>query len=205
MLSPIASAGSLDGLLGFLVSASLPGWSCDAFGALALVAGWRLWSQVALAGSLWGVAVSVDALAVALAAVSSVDVSALFTGSLACSCTRWSSSLSSLPATTWPIPCDSFVCGWVCFGGVVDSTDNGGGGGLTRSSTTCWSSHGLLAGVVRLTLSVRGYSVVFVPDPVAAAASLSLPCGIAPFSPTRPSIATCSSPLVVHSRVRQFP
>ena len=79
----------------------------------------------------------------------------------------------------------------------MDSTDNGGGGGLTRSSMTFWSTHGPLARVARLTPSVQGYSVVFVPGPVAAAASLSLPCGVSPFLPTCPSIATCSSSLVV--------
>jgi hypothetical protein len=117
--SPVASAGSSDGLGGFVVTASW--WSRDALSALALVFVGRPWSRVASAWSVWGAAASVDALAVAEAAVSSVDVSAPYTGLPTRSCARRSSP--SLSATARPTPCDSFARGGVRFGGAVDSTD----------------------------------------------------------------------------------
>ena len=146
--SPVASAGSSDGLMGFLVTVSSSGWLRDV-----LVFAWSPWSRVALAS--WGAAASVDALAVALAAVLSVDVSALFAGSSTHSCARRSSSSLSLSATARPFSRDSFACGEVRIGGVVDSTDGGdGASGLTSVSSTFWSSRGPLAGVARLTPSV---------------------------------------------------
>ena len=98
-------------------------------------------------GIWWGAAASVDALTVAMAVVSSVDVSAPFAESSAHSCARRSSSSSSLSTTARPFSRDSFACGEVRIGGVVDATDGGGGSGLTRSSSTFWSSRELLAGV----------------------------------------------------------
>ena len=38
--SPVTPAGSSDGLGVFSVTASSPGWLCNALGALTLVAGW---------------------------------------------------------------------------------------------------------------------------------------------------------------------
>jgi hypothetical protein len=157
--SPIASAGSSDNLVGSVVMASW--WSCDALSALVLVFVGRPWSRVASAWSVWGVAASVDALAVAEAAVSSVDVSesAPCAGLSMCWCARQLlPSSSSLPTTAWPILCDSFGCSGVRTGSViVDSTGSGGQVGLT--------SCGLLTGVARLMPSVDGDPRSFCPVP----------------------------------------
>ena len=169
-MSSVASPGSSDGLVGLLVSAfsSESGWLHDALCALTLVVDSWSWSRVALTSSgsrtissvLSSLACGVhspssDVLRGAPAVVvvvSSSDVSTRLVSSSTRSCARC--TLSSFSTTSRPFPLDSFACGEVRTGSVVDSTDGGVGGGLTRSSSTFWLTRGPLAGVARLPPSV---------------------------------------------------
>ena len=91
-----------------------------------------------------------DVVAVTMAVISSVDISALFAGSSVHLCAQQSLLSLSLSTAAWLFLHDLFACNWIYFGGVVDSIDGGGGSGLMRSSLAFWSTHGTLTGIVML-------------------------------------------------------